>query len=153
MSRIIHALSVVLVLAVSVQAKAVAIKDGLLIADVRKAPIPNAVLIIEDGKITSVGSTVPAGAEVIDLSDFTVMPGLMDGHAHLWTSDKPDPLLEMSASERALYAQVSVRNALESAVTAMRVLGSVDFLDVALRDAITRGLLPGQQIFAAGYTL
>ena len=153
MRRIIQVLSLVLLLPVSAQAKTIAIKAGLLIADARKSPIPNAVLIIEDGKITSVGSTVPAGAEVIDLSDFTVMPGLMDGHTHLWTSDKPDPLLELSASERALYAQVGVRNALESGVTAMRVLGSDDFLDVALRNAINAGLIPGPHILAAGYAL
>jgi imidazolonepropionase-like amidohydrolase len=89
MRRIIQVLSLVLLLPVSAQAKTIAIKAGLLIADARKSPIPNAVLVIEDGKITSVGSTVPAGAEVIDLSDFTVMPGLMDGHTHLWTSDSP----------------------------------------------------------------
>ena len=153
MRRLIHVLSLALLLAVSAQAKTIAIKTGLLIADARKAPIPNAVLIIEDGKVTSVGSTIPVGAEVIDLSDFTVMPGLMDGHAHLWTSDKPDPLLEMSASERALYAQVSMRNALESGVTAMRVLGSDDFLDVALRNAINAGLIPGPHVLAAGYAL
>jgi imidazolonepropionase-like amidohydrolase len=155
MRRILQVLSLVLVLlfAVSIQAKTIAIKAGLLIADARKAPISNAVLIIEDGKITSVGGTIPAGAEVIDLSAFTVMPGLMDGHAHLWTSDTPDPLLHMSASERALYAQVTVRNALESGVTAMRVLASEDFLDVALRNTINAGLIPGPHVLAAGYAL
>jgi imidazolonepropionase-like amidohydrolase len=135
--------------AVSIEAKTVAIKAGLLIADAREAPIKNAVLIVEDGKITSVGNAIPVGAEVIDLSAFTVMPGLMDGHAHLWTSDEADWLLQMSASERALYAQVSVRNALESGVTAMRVLGSEDFLDVALRKVINAGVIPGPRILAA----
>jgi imidazolonepropionase-like amidohydrolase len=143
----------ILLFAVSAQAKTIAIKAGLLIADARKAPIKNAVLIVEDGKIKSVGNVTPVGVEAIDLSAFTVMPGLMDGHAHLWTSDEPDWLLRMSASERALYAQIGVRNALESGVTTMRVLGSEDFLDVALRKVINAGLIPGPRILAAGYPL
>src|SRR5258708_3174976 len=143
----------ILLLAVTTQAKVITIKAGLLISDARKAPVANAVLIIEDGKIVSVGGAIPHGAEVLDLSGYTVMPGLMDGHAHLWTSEKPEAFLRMSAGEKALYAQVGVRNALESGVTAMRLLGREDFIDVALRNAVNAGLIPGPRILAAGHAL
>jgi len=56
----------------------------LLITDARKPPTANAVLVVENGKIRA-GGTIPAGAEVLDPSAYPVMPGLMDGHAHLWT--------------------------------------------------------------------
>src|ERR1022692_3403986 len=125
-----------LLVVTAAQAKVIAIKAGLLIADARKAPVANVVLLVEDGKIIAVGGAIPAGAEVIDMSAYTVLPGLMDGHAHLWTGDKPQGFLRMSTGEKALYAQVGVRLALESGVTSMRVLGSEDFLDVALRNAI-----------------
>jgi len=142
-----------LMFAAAAQAKVIAIKAGLLIVDARKAPLANAVLLVEDGKIIAVGGAIPAGAEVIDMSAYTVLPGLMDGHAHLWTGDKPQGFLRMSTGEKALYAQVGVRLALESGVTSMRVLGSEDFLDVALRNAINDGLIPGPRILAAGHAL
>ena len=65
--------------------KVVYVRCGKLIYDADKAPIAPAVVVITDGKITSVGkdTAVPAGAEQIDLSGFTVMPGFVDAHIHI----------------------------------------------------------------------
>ena len=63
------------------------IRAGKLIVDAEKPPIDGAEIIVTDGKITAVGKNleVPAGAEQLDYSHYTVLPGLVDAHTHLWT--------------------------------------------------------------------
>jgi len=66
--------------------KVVYVRCGKLIFDAEKAPMVAAVVVITDGKVTAVGKdiAVPAGAEQIDLSNYTVLPGFVDAHIHIW---------------------------------------------------------------------
>src|ERR1700733_9061858 len=103
-------------------------------------------------KITAVGTglSAPAGSEQVDLSNFTVLPGLIDAHIHIWSGPR-----ESNSSEglEALRAQKAMNYALESGIAAVRVLGTSDFLDVALRDAIDEGTIPGPHMIPAGPAL
>ncbi len=113
-------------------------------------------IVIRDGIIESVGPSVaePAGAKIIDLGAFTVLPGLIDAHTHLTIDQKSkDPLseLEHTAAERAFGSLPSARTVLLSGFTTVRDLGSYRALvDVALRDAINRGDVVGPRMYVAG---
>ena len=147
-------LCAVLALAVSAVSapRVVFVKCGKLIFDAEKAPIANAGVVITDGKVTAVGANMqaPAGAEQIDLSTYTVMPGLIDAHTHLWSGpfgSNPSTGLSLLRATRA------VNYALGSGIVAMRVLGTFNFEDVALHDAIEEGTIPGPHIIPAGHAI
>jgi len=128
------------------------IKAGHLLLDATQAPISPGALIITDGTVTSAGANIqpPAGARSIDLSAYTVMPSILDAHCHLWTGpflDTPSPAYS------ALKAAQAVGYAVQSGVAALRVLGSGDFIDVAMRTAIDDGTIPGPHIVPAGHAL
>lgn len=133
-------------------AKTLYLKCGKLIYDTEKPPLENAAIVVENGKITQVGQNVPvpAGAQQIDLSRYTVLPGLLDAHIHLWTgpwlSHPSTPLATLRASRAMAYA-------LSLGVVAVRVLGSNDFVDVALGKAIEEGTIPGPHVVPAGHAL
>jgi imidazolonepropionase-like amidohydrolase len=132
--------------------KVVFVRCGKLIFDAEKPPMTNADVIIADGKITAVGTglAVPEGATQVDLSNYTVLPGLIDAHIHIWSGPR-----ESNSSEglEALRAQKAMNYALESGIAAVRVLGTSDFLDVALRDAIDEGTIPGPHMIPAGHAI
>ena len=128
------------------------VKCGRLIYDTEKAPLENAAIVITDGKVTELGANLqaPAGAQILDFSAYTVIPGLVDAHTHIWTgprSANPAPTLA------ALRAAKAVSYALHSGVAAMRILGSADFVDVGLKTAIDEGTIPGPHIVPAGHAL
>lgn len=133
-------------------AKILFVRCGKLIFDTEKPAMSPAAVIITDGKITAVGAnlTPPAGAQQLDWSRYTVLPGLLDAHIHLWTgprAEHPSPQLA------ALRAQRAMKYALDSGVVAVRVLGSYDFLDVGLKQAIDEGTIPGPHIIPAGHAI
>lgn len=132
--------------------KVVFVRCGKLIYDTEKPPIANAGVVITDGKITAVGAnvTAPAGAQQIDLSQYTVLPGLIDAHTHLWTGQFGSV---PSAGLGLLRATKAVDYALRSGIVAMRILGSDNFIDVALHDAIDEGTIPGPHIVPCGHAI
>ncbi|MFN2424565.1 MAG: amidohydrolase family protein [Cryomorphaceae bacterium] len=103
---------------------------------------------------------IPDGAEIIDLTDYTVLPGLIDAHTHVLFSQYADvdfaehsihTLVMESDALRALRGAKRARSYLDVGITSIKDLGnSGQFLDVALRDAINEGSTAGPRIFASG---
>jgi len=135
---------------------AIAIRAGHLIDTLAGRATGAQVIVVRDGLIVDVGpdAQVPGGARVIDLSAYTVLPGLMDAHTHLTIDQRnQDPLaeLEHTAAERAFGAIPNARAVLLAGFTTVRDLGSYRALvDVALRDAINRGDVIGPRMYVAG---
>ena len=118
--------------------------------------LSNQVILIKDGKIQAVGSALalPANATVIDLSDKTVLPGLIDCHTHV-ADGRPDgdpfDVLRKTASQIVLESVPNARAMLLSGFTTVRDVGTYRALnDVALRDAIAREDVIGPRMFVAG---
>jgi imidazolonepropionase-like amidohydrolase len=135
------------------------VKAAHVIVDPSQPAISPGALVITDGIVTAVGGAVaaPAGARQLDLGPLTVMPSFVDAHTHLAGGapraqpGEPTPLA--TPAYAALAAQRSVASALSLGVAAMRVLGTTDFLDVAIRNAIDDGLIPGPHIVPAAHPL
>ncbi len=112
-------------------------------------------VVVRDGTILDVGPglPVPAGATVVDLGAYTVLPGIIDAHTHvaLHPGSYEDQILRETPERRAIEATVNARLTLESGITTIRDLGNegAGLADVALRDAIARGSVPGPRILAA----
>ena len=138
------------------QEPAIAIRAGHVIDTVAGRVRGAQVIIVRAGLIADVGPDVPvpAGARILDLSAYTVLPGLMDAHTHLTIDQRnQDPLaeLEHTAAERALGSIPNARAVLLAGFTTVRDLGSYRALvDVALRDAINRGDVIGPRMYVAG---
>ena len=107
---------------------------------------------IEGERIAAVGTSVthPAGARLIDLGDATLMPGLIDAHVHLFLHPGPEDLqtVEESIPQRTLVAADAARLDLLAGFTAERDMGTegAGCADVAVRDAINSGLIPGPRM-------
>jgi imidazolonepropionase-like amidohydrolase len=137
-----------------------AIKAGKLIDTDAGAVLSNQIILIRSDKIAAVGKekdvAIPAGAAVIDLSNMTVIPGLIDCHTHLADGSENgsgDPLtyLKKSAAEIAFESVPNARAMLESGFTTVRDVGAYRALnEVAMRDAIARGDIEGPRMFVAG---
>jgi imidazolonepropionase-like amidohydrolase len=123
----------------------------------------NAVVVIEGDRIRSVtsdASAVPAGTEVIDLSKYTGLPGLIDVHTHMtiYTDETPgEPMLKQIASPvpavEVFLARKGALRTLQAGVTTVRDLGADQYMDIAMRDLINRGEMIGPRMFVAGYGL
>ncbi len=119
------------------------------------------VVVVQDGKIVAAGARVtePAGAEVIDLGDATLLPGLMDAHTHLtgeasgdWKKDELDRF-KKSIPQVAIEATTYARRTLLAGFTTVRDVGASDFIDIGLRDAINAGSVPGPRMLVAAHPI
>jgi imidazolonepropionase-like amidohydrolase len=147
-----------LCLAVSLNAEAAtkAIKFGKLWDG--HATIPNAVVIVDNDKIQSVAANgaIPAGAEIIDLTRYTGIPGLIDSHTHMtfyWDpASGTNPLRQppRHVAVRVFLAQANAKKVIEAGVTTVRDLTGFDGADLALRDLIAMGQVNGPRMFVSG---
>jgi imidazolonepropionase-like amidohydrolase len=109
------------------------------------------VVRVADGRIVAVEPR-PRGAAVdLDLGDVTLLPGLVDAHVHLVGSEESTPYgdLKETAARAAIEGVANARKTLEAGFTTARDLGSRDFADVALRDAIAAGRVAGPRLVVA----
>jgi len=136
-----------------------AIRAGRLIDGKSSKPVENALILIEDDKVASVthGGSAPAGAELLDLTKATVLPGFIDVHTHVLlqgdvTAEEYDEqLLKQSIPYRAILAARNAQIALSHGFTAMRDLETEGamYADVDVKRAIANGEVPGPRMQVA----
>ena len=127
-----------------------------------KTLVQNGVVIVQGNAIVDVGSNLPtpSGAQVIDLGDATLAPGFMDAHTHLTLDYSGDynvrrlHELDLNVSEQAIRATLFARATVEAGFTTVRdlgsrVVGSREFVDVALRNSINKGVIVGPRMLVA----
>ena len=132
-----------------------AIKAGKLL-DVRTGTVrSNVFIVIERDRIASLSNAAPSGLPVIDLSGLTVLPGLADCHAHVLGNLKDQSAsagLRMSSAQAALWGVHNLQIWLDHGFTTIRDAGEPDlgYGQLALRDAVNRGLVRGPRLLSAG---
>ncbi|HTD52230.1 MAG TPA: amidohydrolase family protein [Thermoanaerobaculia bacterium] len=148
------------VAAVSAQSPVIVIRAGTLIDGASAAPRKDQVIVVRGNRIESVGDAasakVPDGAKVLDLSNATVLPGLIDAHTHIFLQGEipaeggyDAQLLKHGLAFRAARATVSARRALEQGFTTIRDVETegAGYGDVGIRQAIEAGYIPGPRMF------
>lgn len=129
--------------------------SGKLVDHPQLTIVGNKIVRIAQGDKTD----VPAGAEVIDLGDATLLPGFIDAHVHLsgqmsdnWYGDFFDNMMRFPA-EQALYGAYYARITLEAGFTSVRDVGSTDWVALGLRNAIDAGKVPGPRMQVSNYAV
>lgn len=136
----------------------VAVRAAQMIDPVTGTTLPDPVVLIADGRVTNVGSRLPiqASVEVIDLGSATILPGLIDMHTHVTFQPGENyyaDLFRRSPIDQAVIAHLFAQRTLEAGFTTIRDLGSMEYIDVALRNAIDRGEIPGPRMAVATLAL
>jgi len=141
--------------------KSYVLKAARLFDGKSNALVKPGVVVVTDGKIVAVGGnvTIPAGVETIDFGDATLLPGFIDAHTHLTGNYREDyaraalDSLQKPIPEMALDASVNARVTLMAGITTVRDVGSHDYLDAGLRNAINRGVVPGPRMLVAVHAI
>jgi imidazolonepropionase-like amidohydrolase len=138
--------------------KVVAIKAAQLIDGTGAAPVDHAVVLVTGDRITQVGAgiAVPSGAEVIDLGGATLLPGFIDCHTHVTGQPGENFYVDRfkrSPIDNAVVAHLYAWRTLEAGFTTIRNVGAEEYVDIALRNAINRGDIPGPRMRVAGLAI
>jgi len=137
------------------------IKAAHLFDSVSGKLLDDGVIVVLGNRIQAVGTHLaePAGAEVIDLGDATLLPGFIDAHVHLsgeasdnWYRDFYEGIMRFPA-EQALYAARDARVTLEAGFTSVRDVGSEDYVSLGLRNAIDAGIVEGPRMRVSNYAI
>jgi imidazolonepropionase-like amidohydrolase len=150
--------STIFVVAQNDPARRVIVRAGKLVDVKAGKTLTNQAIIIQDGKIVSIGAdydlkTTPTDT-VVDLSRSTVLPGLIDVHTHLTGNPQFGyETLAISVPREALIGAKNARTTLEAGFTVVRNVGAGGYSDVALRDAINDGDVPGPRMLVSGPAL
>jgi len=165
-SRLSFTIVVLISCAISIHAadKVIVLKAARLFDGKSKTLAQNGVVIVQGNKIVDAGSNLPAptDAQVIDLGDATLSPGFMDGHTHLTLdfsgnyNERRLKEVDLNVSEQAILATRYARATVEAGFTTVRDLGSrfvgsKEFVDVALRNSINKGVIVGPRMLVATY--
>src|SRR5258706_409823 len=142
-------------------AKTDGVKAARMFDGKNNALVSPGLVVVSDGKIVGVGAgaETPAGAQVIDLGDATLLPGFIDAHTHLTMMYREDYAraaldgLQKTIPEMALDGSVNARVTLMAGFTTVRDVGSRDYLDAGLRNAINRGVVPGPRMLVAVHAI
>src|SRR6201993_4143710 len=142
--------------------QSVVLKAARMFDGKSNALVQNAVVIVQGDKIVDVGSDlpIPNGAQVVDLGDATLSPGFMDAHTHLTAdfsgnyNERRLQEVDLNVSEQAIIATAYARATVEAGFTTVRNLGSRfvgshEFVDVALRNSINKGVVVGPRMLVA----
>ena len=164
MKMTFRVLVILLCLGIAAQAadQLIALKAARMFDGKSNALVQNAVVIVQGDKIVDTGSNlaIPTGAQVIDLGDVTLSPGFMDAHTHLTAdfsgnyNERRLQQLDLNVSEQAIRATAFARATVEAGFTTVRDLGSRfiashEFVDVALRNSINKGVIVGPRMLVA----
>ena len=141
--------------------KVVALRCGSLFDGRGDSLRRNVVIVIEGEKIREVAGSAPAGADVIDLSHETCLPGLIDTHTHILlqgditAADYDEQLLKQSPEYRTILATVNARRALEYGFTSIRDVETegAGYADADVKKAINNGVIPGPRMQVATLAL
>ncbi|HKS22424.1 MAG TPA: amidohydrolase family protein [Thermoanaerobaculia bacterium] len=139
--------------------KTIALKAARLFDGTSDNVIANATVVVTGNRIAGVNVPVPAGAQVIDLGDVTLLPGFIDAHVHLTGESSDNFYLDFfqgvmrQPAEQAFYAGMYAKKTLDAGFTTVRNVGASDYVDVGLRNAINAGLTPGPRILTAVHAI
>lgn len=134
------------------------IRGGVLIDGTGADPVEDGAVLVEGDTILEVGSAsaISAGrADVIDAKGRTLMPGMIDTHIHIGSDGSPNPMrrLKELTAFVAIKSAVHAKALLEAGFTAVRDAGAHGYTNIATRQAIDAGLIPGPRMRAPGYGL